>query len=422
MKGKTLWIVAVVVGLLALVLLSSPVGVDTRIRLEREGTAPFDAEVFYELLPGWIGAPVSTVGEPPFVHLADTTLTGTTYLFLTRSFEPGEAEAERLLAYVERGNTLFVAAHAIGGPFARAIGSPDSTVGPLGTPWGMDALMNGYLGMADSLRLEAPGVQGTYRFPVGVQSSELFGMDPARTEVLGTSGDGDGATLLRVRVGAGMVVVSSTPLAFSNAALVGEGDGAAYASAVLASLPRQPVLWDDYKKPYRSQAQTPLRYVVNSPGLAGAYWLLLALGVLFLLFRGRRWQRAIPVVTPPPNAQREFAQTVGRLHFTHGDTARLAERAERVLLDKLRTRLRMVDPDFSEETARRAARRAGIGETEAVALFARIRRLQKTSNPSGADLVDLDARVDRFFRHLDAPARSEASDADPPREEAEAVL
>ncbi|HIG75002.1 MAG TPA: DUF4350 domain-containing protein [Bacteroidetes bacterium] len=396
------WFLFAMAAALALLLLSQEAPMDTRVRLEREGSNPFDAEVFYAMLPSLVESEVTPVGRPAYDHLADSTWTGTTYLFLTRTFAPGEAETERLLAYAARGNTVFVAAHGMDGPFFEALGTPDTTDHPLGTGWTFDWYDNGAMARLDTLRLVSPGVAGGYGFPVGVDLAEISGIDPSRSEILGVTEDGEYVTLLRIRVGEGQVVLSSAPLAFSNAALVGLGDGPAYAAGVMASVPRQPLFWDDYRKPYRQQAQTPLRYVLTAPGLKGAYWMLLALGLLFLFFRGRRWQRAVPAHAPPPNAQREFAETVGRLHFAHGDTARLAERTRRLFLDQLRTRLRMMDPDFSEDSARRAARRAGVPEEEGIALFARMRRLRRSSQPAPADLVDLDARTDRFFRHLDA--------------------
>lgn len=411
MKGKgVLWAVLVGMGLILLTILSAETPLDTRIRLEREGSAPFDAEVFYRSLPAWIGAEVSPVAEPAFDRLADTTLRNTTYLFLAKDFETEEAESARLLEFVERGNTLFVAAHYMAGALFDSLSVADTTELGLGAGFPDDFLDEGLLGVEDTLQLVTPGVEGSYGFPVGVNFSDVSGLDPERSEILGLTADGEYVSLARVRYGEGEVLLSSAPLAFSNAALVGEGDAEAYVSAVLSALPSQPVLWDDYRKPYQQQAQTPFRYILATPGLAGAYWLLVSMFVLYALFRGRRWQRAIPVVKPPPNAQAEFARTVGRLHFTHGDTGRLADRAVRLFLDRLRTRLRLVDPDLSERTARLASKRAGVSEEEGVALFARLRRLKKSSRPSSSDLVDLDARIDRFFRELDA--------ASSPREDA----
>ena len=114
------WFLFAMAAALALLLLSQEAPMDTRVRLEREGSNPFDAEVFYAMLPSLVESEVTPVGRPAYDHLADSTWTGTTYLFLTRTFAPGEAETERLLAYAARGNTVFVAAHGMDGPFFEA--------------------------------------------------------------------------------------------------------------------------------------------------------------------------------------------------------------------------------------------------------------------------------------------------------------
>ena len=417
MSGRLyIGLLVALVAALAAVELAQPTPLDLRVRLEREGAAPFDAEVFYQALPAWLGAPVEPVAEPPFERLDDSTVTGRTYAVLAQSFAPGEAEAERLLRFVRRGNTLFVAASGFGGPLGEALGdSADAaeTAGDgragLRTEWdvGPALVLRGTLG-ADTLRLVAPGVAGAYGFPIRLGENGIAGLDGARSQVLGRgcrarSGPdgrclGETVTLARVRHGAGQVVLSSTPLAFSNAALTGEGEAAAYVSGVLAALPRQPVWWDDHHKPYAEHAQTPLRYVLQTPALRWAYGLLLLTFVLFVAFRGRRWQRPIPTAAPPPNAQREFARVLGRLHFLHGDERRLVARKVRVFLDRLRTQLGLADPDLSAETARRAAARAGVPEDEATALFGALDAAAR--RPPDADaLVRLDAQIDRFFRH-----------------------
>lgn len=408
-------IVLLVGGLLLLMVaatLAAPQPVDTRVRLEREGAAPFDAEVFYAMLPRWVGAPVTPVAETPYERLADTTLVGTSYVFLARTFAPDRAEAVRLLRYVGRGNTVLVAANVIDGPFSEALGTRDTTYDGrrgLRSGWSDDLpfLARAELGDGDSLRLLAPGAAGVYGFPLWVQTSTLLGIDPARTVVRGVTPDLDAVdtTLVRVRWGRGHVVVSSTPLAFTNAALVGEGDAAAYVGAVLADLPAGPVLWDDSHKPFGEQARTPLRYVLATPALRWAYGLLLLAALLYVAFRGRRWQRPIPLVPSRPNAQREFARTVGRLHLAHGDGRRLAARKVHLVRDRLRTDLRIAEPDVTPETAALAAARAGADPDATRALFARLRRLPTQRVVTPDELIDLDRRIDALF----AAAAAEAS-------------
>lgn len=399
-------LVAVLVGLT----LTQPAPLDTRIRLEREGEAPFDAEVFYAALGDWMGQPIETSSVPPYERLADTSLAGETYVFMAPTFEPESAEAERLLDYVARGNALFIATTVLGGPLAEGLGaaadsSYDGRRG-LRTTWDElpPFLAQGDFD-ADTLRLVAPGVAGDYGFPISVRSTSLDGLDTARTEVLGTDEYGDPG-LVRVRHGAGTVVVSSSPLAFTNAALTGEGDAEAYVGGVLAALPPQPLVWDDYAKPYKTNARTPLRYVLQTPALRWAYLLSLLFVALFVAFRGRRWQRPIPVVAPPPNAEREFARTVGRLHLVRGSPQRFAQRKARVVRDRLRTRLRLTDADFSDGTALRAARRVDADEETALRLFARLRHLEG-GRPLGDDaLVQLDRDLDAFFGETAPPPSS----------------
>lgn len=410
-------ILLLLVGGVVAVELTRPTPLDTRVRLERQGATPFDAEVFFRALPGWLGQPVETVSVPPYVFLEDSALTERTYVFLANVFAPDDTEADRLLGFVARGNTMFVAASAFGGRLGARLGAEADSAwdGRVGLRTDTDPQFQqvwyGDLDV-DSLRLVAAGVEGTYAFPIYVGVDRIEGIDSSRTEVLGTDLYGD-LTLVRVRHGEGEVVLSSTPLAFTNAALTGEGDAEAYVGAVLAALPDQPVLWDDHHKTYRANAQTPLRYVLQTPALRWAYLLLLLAFGLFLAFRGRRWQRPVPVVTPPPNAQREFARTVGRLHLAHGDHQALARKKVRVVLDRLRTGLRLPDADLSPASARLAAARAGVPEEEARALFGTLARVRRDRHVDGDTLVRLDRRVDAFFRHTSgAPAPPDAPRGD----------
>ncbi len=252
------------------------------------------------------------------------------------------------------------------------------------------------------LYLAAPGLArpAGYRFPLAVGTPVLDGLDSTRTTVLATRADGR-AVVARVPVGRGAFIVASTPDAFSNAALVGTGedgptDGPAWVAGVLAYVPPRPVLWDEYYKPRDDQSRSPLRYVMRRPPLRWAFGFLLFGVAAYGLFRGRRWQRPVPVVAPPPNASVEFVRTLGRLYFQHGDHAALAERKARYFTDRLRTRLGFADASLSEATEERAVRR-GIPAEVAADAFGRLRALQGRPAADPEALVALDRALDRFF-------------------------
>ncbi|HEX9952359.1 MAG TPA: DUF4350 domain-containing protein [Rubricoccaceae bacterium] len=414
--------------------LSRPRPYDPRLRVERDGTEPFDAEVLYRLLPGWLGAPVEAVDVTPFERLADTTLTQTVYVFATDTFMPDAAEADRLLAFVARGNTVVAAADVVGGAFFEALGEPPPPSGlpgddvpisqirknssfrepdgvtttprplAIGLPdfeSGFPGFDGGVLG-ADTLRLGSR----TVTFPVALNGATFEGIDRTRTAVLATDPTTGDPTAIAVAVGRGRVVLLATPLVLTNAALAGEGDAAAYVAGALAYVPPvRRVLWDDTYKPLRTGDESRLRYAARTPALRWAIAMIALGAVLAVGVWGRRRQRPIPVVAPPPNAQREFARTVGRLFFVRGDRAWLARRKARLFEDALRTRLGLADADLTDATARRAAARAGVPEADALALFARVRDLATDPVPDASALLRADRDTDAFFATRNAPAR-----------------
>ena len=412
MKGRAWVWPLVLVGLVVATVAVTPRPLDRRVRLERDGSAPFDAEVFHAMLPALAG-PVENVAVTPYERLADTTLVGTTYVILARSYTPDAAEAARLLRYAARGNTVLVATNVFNGPLAHALGTPDTTADGrrgLRSDWAEEIpfLTRGDLSTSDTLRHVAPGVAGAYGFPVAVRTATLSGVDSTRAAVRALAPEtyGPGAPVLVTTAwGRGRIVVSSTPLAFTNAALTGPGDAARYLGAVFADVPRGRVLWDDSVKPYRSYAETPLRFVLTTPALRWAYFTLVVAGLLWVLFRGRRWQRPIPERPPPPNAQREFARTVGRLHLVSGDTQALARRKARTLLDRIERDLRVSDPDLSDTTAARVAVRTDLPEARVRSAFARLRALAEAParRPDADALVALDHDLDALFARESAP-------------------
>lgn len=404
MKAKLpLIAIGVLFVIFVLLLAVQPRPVDWRPDLQHDSDNALGAEILAGLLPQWLaGTPggelaLTPVMDPPFIHLADESLEGTTYLFLTNDFSPDQAETLRLVEYAERGNTVFIAAERVMGPLADTLGVPadstDSSFGGLYYRYG-----NGFGGSDSTLYLVNPALEreGGFAFSYDVGGWVMDGLDELRTTVLGTTDLGE-PTFVRIGVGRGAFLLSSRPYAFGNAAFTGEGQGAEYVAGVLGYLPSEPVFWDTYYKPFSDQAQTPLRYILREPPLKWALRLMLLGLLLFIVFRGRRWQRAVPVIATPANATLDFVRTVGRLYFQHADHSALVDRKLRYFFDRIRTRLGLADVDLSQETERRVSARTGLSDEHIASLFAQFRRLRRTRAIEPEQLLELDRSLDRFY-------------------------
>src|SRR5690606_27953302 len=85
---------------------------------------------------------------------------------------------------------------------------------------------------------------------------------------------------------------------------------------------------------------------------------------LTVLAHARRRQRAIPVVAPPRNTSRDFADTIGRLYYFRGDHADIARKLVTQFRDETRRKLRLHRTPWDAGAIQEIAVRTGISEEE----------------------------------------------------------
>lgn len=113
---------------------------------------------------------------------------------------------------------------------------------------------------------------------------------------------------------------------FTNRAVLDSVD-TEFSSIVLSYLdPEKVPVWDNYYSGYNpnSKSQKPLGTILSIPPLKRTFYILIILGICYIIFEGRRKQRNIPLIEAPKNTSVEFAETVGVLYFNQGDHRDLA--------------------------------------------------------------------------------------------------
>jgi hypothetical protein len=157
--------------------------------------------------------------------------------------------------------------------------------------------------------------------------------------------------------GKGRFLLHSTPLAFTNFSLL-RPNMRRYAEGVLSQLPQGRVYWDAVSRVPEAVARRrnqggggyarqleeehPLSYMLQQPALAWAWYLLVGLTGIWLLFRTRRRQRIIPVLPPNENSSYEFISTIANLHFRERNYRGLCQQGMRLFLARVRERYGLV--------------------------------------------------------------------------------
>ena len=331
---------------------------------------PFDLYVLYELL---------AARDEPFTLLKDSSslrqldeVTGSNYVFVGSYPYFQEEDVTRLLDYVERGNTVFLAASTVPEDLAYHLFGDDCYYdeyfedyyyedGRFPTTV-MDTVTAFRYPESDSFQLVNISYWKPQYASLNTVNDRLL-CDPALdNQVLGTL-DTAGVNFLRLGWGEGNFYFHSNPRFFTNWFLV-DSLQFRYPEAVLSVIGEGPVYWDEYHRRYRrpppgSQAgqntgpsardynggrnllngNETLLYIQERRELAFAWYTLLAAALLFVVFRGRRRQRIIPIIPARENSSKRFIDTISRLVYQKGNHSALAQRELASLRFHLNARL-----------------------------------------------------------------------------------
>jgi len=172
---------------------------------------------------------------------------------------------------------------------------------------------------------------------------------------------------VRIAYGDGYCYLHTSPLAFSNYHLL-TNDGKIYGERVLSYLSDGPIYYDtrrlkqkDRNKKERKQEdktdsnpnsfnqEGPLQYVLAQPSLRSAWYLMLAMAFLYLIFRAKRKQRIIPVLEENRNESLSFIATIGRLSFMQNNHRKLAQQKYTLFLGYVKEQYNLTIKSAKEE-------------------------------------------------------------------------
>lgn len=212
----------------------------------------------------------------------------------------------------------------------------------------------------------------------------------------------------RIPYGRGYFYLHTTPLAFTNYNMRRQAM-AEYAGGVFSHLQAGPIYWDEYSKVPESFAEMkesnvlsnkgPLQYILSQRPLAWAWYLLLISGLSYVLFRGKRRQRIIPVLETNKNTSLEFVNTIGRLYFLQNNHRKLSLQMFKLFGNFVRERYglqsRDMDPDFVSKLK--------VRSQVAPQIIDSITLLYKNINSSNIltdkTLADLHGLLDQFYKN-----------------------
>lgn len=260
-----------------------------------------------------------------------------------------DATWEKLLSYVNNGGTAFVSLGIENPTFEKYLEVQYHSFEP---PDYADEVNT-------TLSVSASGKEKSYKFRKGAGTNYFSGFNPETTEVLGhiTYKEKKEPNFLKVYHGSGYFLLHTEPYAFTNYYML-RSDNYKYVADVLSYLPDEDIIWDNHRINQRESIRSnggffnALGFIIKHQSLRWAFFLLVTMGLLFLLFNSKRRQKAIRIIQPYPNYSLNFAQTLSELYKNNADHTALVKYKINYFLEEIRIHYNIsakdTEKDFSE--------------------------------------------------------------------------
>jgi len=184
------------------------------------------------------------------------------------------------------------------------------------------------------------------------------------------------------------------PMAFTNYFLKESQDARSYVATVLSYLPEdRPTVW--FVPP--TQGEDTLSFIMSQPQLRTAWHLMLLGFVLYLLFKGKRQQRIIPVIEKPKNTTIEFAQSISSLYYQERDATDMVRKKITYFLDQVRQRYYLDTQQINEDFATKLANKSGKDKDLVQQIVGTIIHFEQTQQAQEETLTQLDKWIDEFW-------------------------
>ncbi|GEM_PF-5687377 len=211
--------------------------------------------------------------------------------------------------------------------------------------------------------------------------------------------------------GKGKIFFLSTPIALTNIFLR-TPEGKDYLDGIMAHLPPGDIYFDaasripilhqtTNNRRHRTQkvSQGPLAYILSQPALKAAWYTLVLMGILLLVFGTRRTQRTIPITPRIQNTSLIFIRNIADIYYQKRDYRNLALKKSEHFKDFIRNHYRIPfnpkDPDFITNLSERS----GVPSQRIQRILALIQAAEKTPGKSFHDnsLIKLSQQINYFY-------------------------
>jgi hypothetical protein len=370
-----------------------------------EGKQPYDLSIFSALFKDFFPEKEFYTIQNLGTDTAFLNKTGSIFVYIDGRAYIDSVETDRLLEFAEKGNTVLVSAgnaHALLNRLCDQCGTA-----PNGK-WVQTRKAKRILPYTVVAK-DSTGVPIHYQQAGDQERYPWAHYDVAWCDALHLRKAGgfeaidkDYINFLQAEVGEGKVLLHSTPFIFTNYHII-KPEVLAHVEEVLSFVAEGDIYMLDIQLDFSPPpnrpliTESPLRFILGNPSLRWAWYLLLALCLLYVLSSMRRKQRPIAVLGQPENETLNFVKVMSRFYQKEGKHKHIIGLQAKILHTHLRRRYRFGSKPMSEAFFREAAEKLQMPETQLNTFFKDLERASHNSTLTDRELIAIDQKISEFY-------------------------
>ena len=324
------------------------------------------------------------------------------YYSIGKNYYPSERDIDALLDFVKKGNTAFIAANNFDDELLSRLGLSISNFNQFATEY---VYQNAAVSVLPHYNIYE---DSAYYFYYPFTNSFTIA-DSSKAKTLGTNKNGTINYVVCYK-GKGRLYLHSEPRAFSNYFLLSHNNYL-YLKQMVQVLPQsttdkaQSIYWDNFyvKRNYPKKNKdntSSLSEIFKHPPLKAAFWILLVLLLLYLLFNSKRKQRIVPVIKPTENSSISFAEAIAGLYLSKKDNKIIADKIVTYLHEQIRSKYFLANNINDAGYAETLSRKAAVPFDTVYELVQTIKLINNNETITDTELLLLNGLIEKFNKKI----------------------
>lgn len=369
---------------LVLIKLVTPEPTDWSPTYSKNDKIPYGSFLLYDVLFEMFPNQKIESTNLPFYNInRERKIENKNIIIICNNFEPDELDSKVLSGLLDNGNDIFIAANFFGKFLTDTLNVYTSY-----------NFFGGYDSVSVNFSNPTLKRDTDYKYTKGNYKHYFTSFDTSKVVVLGID-DYDNVNFIKVKYGNGNLFLHCIPNIFTNYNLL--KSDREYIFKSLSYLKNRGIIWDEYYKEVNRYASTPLRYILGQPSLKWAYFTLLISSIFFVIFRGRRDQRIIPVIKPLANTTLEFVGTVGNLYFKQSNHKNIADKKITYFMEYVRTKYSLKTFNLNDELISQLSERSSVDKSEVKKMIELINVVSISKSIKQVTLIELNNLIENFY-------------------------